>query len=201
MAAHCGIWTHDGCIPGGRGRLRKAGLLTADHGMKRRVEATTVESTGITNGFAGSGFCSAGMLSSATASIAALVVSSRAASRLYSRVTTKHESVLDRATAQRTAVQSAKGRLLRKVISSNECTGALRIDESGAPSARIPGQGFKVVPTLGPPIKGTAAEDAQFCTSARTILLAAYFGNSSLSSSTRARTTLLTPTAIICRCI
>ena len=85
--------------------MRKAGLPTADHGMKRRVEATTVESTGTTNDFAGSGFCSAGMLSSATArsGIAAPVVSSRAASRLYSRVTTKHESVLDRATAQRTA--------------------------------------------------------------------------------------------------
>ena len=47
-----------------------------------------------------------------------------------------------------------------KVISSNECTGAQRMDESGAPSARIPGQGFEVAPTLGPPIKGTATEDA-----------------------------------------
>ena len=174
MATHCGIWTHAGCIPGGGGgRLRRAGLPTADHGMKRRVEPTTVESTGITSGFAGSGCCSAGMLSSVTArsGIAAPVVSSRAASRPYSRVTTKHESVLDRATAQRTAVQSAKGRLLRKVISSNECTGAQRIDESGAPSARIPGWGFEAAPTLGPPIKGTAAEDAQSCTSARTIRL------------------------------
>ena len=80
----------------------------------------------------------------------------------------------DRATTQRTAVQSAKGRLLRKVISSNECTGAQRIDESGAPSARIPGRGFEVAPTLGPPIKGTAAEDAQSCTSARTILAACF---------------------------
>ena len=89
-----------------------------------------------------------------------------------SRFTTKHELVLDRATAQRTAVQLKSGgrRLLRKVISSNECTGAQRIDESGAPSARIPGWGFEVAPTLGPPIKGTAAEDAQSCTSARTIL-------------------------------
>ena len=175
MATHCGIWTHEGCIPGGGGgRLRKAGLPTADHGMKRRVEPTTVESTGITSGFAGSGCCSAGMLSSAAvrSGIAAPVVSSRATSRLYSRVTTtRHESVHDRATTQRTAVQSAKGRLLRKVISSNECTGAQRIDESGAPSARIPGRGFEVAPTLGPPIKGTAAEDAQSCTSARTIRL------------------------------
>ena len=152
--------------------MRKAGLPTTDHGMKRRVEPTTVESTGITSGFAGSGCCSAGMLSSAAvrSGIAAPVVSSRATSRLYSRVTTtRHESVHDRATTQRTAVQSAKGRLLRKVISSNECTGAQRIDESGAPSARIPGRGFEVAPTLGPPIKGTAAEDAQSCTSARTI--------------------------------
>ena len=62
----------------------------------------------------------------------------------------------DRATTQRTAVQSAKGRLLRKVISSNECTGAQRIDESGAPSARIPGRGFEVAPTLGPPINDAA---------------------------------------------
>ena len=176
MATHCGIWTHAGCIPGGGGgRLRRAGLPTADHGMKRRVEPTTVESTGITSGFAGSGCCSAGMLSSAAvrSGIAAPVVSSRATSRLYSRVTTKHESVLDRATAQRTAVQLKSGgrRLLRKVISSNECTGAQRIDESGAPSARIPGWGFEAAPTLGPPIKGTAAEDAQSCTSARTIRL------------------------------
>merc|ERR1711965_675500 len=174
-STHCGIWTHAGCIPGGGGgRLRKAGLPTEDHGMKRRVDPTTVESTGITSGFAGSGCCSAGMLSSAAvrSGIAAPVVSSRATSRLYSRVTTtRHESVHDRATAQRTAVQSAKGRLLRKVISSNECTGAQRIDESGAPSARIPGRGFEVAPTLGPPIKGTAAEDAQSCTSARTIRL------------------------------
>ena len=154
--------------------MRRAGLPTADHGMKRRVEPTTVESTGITSGFAGSGCCSAGMLSSAAvrSGIAAPVVSSRATSRLYSRVTTtRHESVHDRATTQRTAVQSAKGRLLREVISSNECTGAQRIDESGAPSARIPGRGFEVAPTLGPPIKGTAAEDAQSCTSARTIRL------------------------------
>ena len=156
--------------------MRRAGLTTTDHGMKRRVEPTTVESTGITSGFAGSGSCSAGMLSSAAArsGIAAPVVSSRATSRLYSRVTTtRHESVHDRATAQRTAVQLKSGgrRLLRKVISSNECTGAQRIDESGAPSARIPGQGFEVAPTLGPPIKGTNAEDAQSCTSARTIRL------------------------------
>ena len=48
---------------------------------------------------------------------------------------------------------------------------AQRIDESRAPSARIPGRGFEVAPTLGPPIKGTAAEDAQSCTSARTIRL------------------------------
>ena len=154
MATHCGIWTHDGCIPGGGGgRLRKAGLFTTDHGMQRRVEDTTVESTGITSDFAGSGFCSAGMLSSAAvrSGIAAPVVSSRAASQLYSRVTTKHESVLDRANSAAHCRPVAKGRLLRKVISSNECTGALRIDESGAPSARIPGQGFKVAPTLGPP--------------------------------------------------
>ena len=106
--------------------------------------------------------------------IAAPVVSSRATSRLYSRVTTtRHESVHDRATAQRTAVQLKSGgrRLLRKVISSKIGAGAQRIDESGAPSARIPGRGFEVAPTLGPPIKGTAAEDAQSCTSARTIRL------------------------------
>ena len=79
----------------------------------------------------------------------------------------------DRATAQRTAVQLKSGgrRLLRKVISSKIGAGAQRIDESGAPSARIPGRGFEVAPTLGPPIKGTAAEDAQSCTSARTIRL------------------------------
>ena len=78
----------------------------------------------------------------------------------------------DRATAQRTAVQLKSGgrRLLRKVISSKIGAGSQRIDESGAPSARIPGRGFEVAPTLGPPIKGTAAEDAQSCTSARTIL-------------------------------
>merc|ERR1711965_1236775 len=174
-STHCGIWTHAGCIPGGGGgRLRKAGLPTEDHGMKRRVDPTTVESTGITSGFAGSGCCSAGMLSSAAvrSGIAAPVVSSRATSRLYSRVTTtRHESVHDRATAQRTAVQLKSGgrRLLRKVISSKIGAGAQRIDESGAPSARIPGRGFEVAPTLGPPIKGTAAEDAQSCTSARTI--------------------------------
>ena len=70
------------------------------------------ESFRCTNGFAGSGCCSAGMLSSAAvrSGIAAPVVSSRAASRLYSRVTTKHESVHDRATAQRTAVQLNKKR-------------------------------------------------------------------------------------------
>ena len=105
-------------------------------------------------------------------------------SRRHSSVDTDHTRVgqggsqrstractTDRATAQRTAVQLKSGgrRLLRKVISSNECTGAQRIDESGAPSARIPGRGFEVAPTLGPPIKGTAAEDAQSCTSARTI--------------------------------
>merc|ERR1712153_82290 len=39
------------------------------------------------------------------------------------------------------------------MISSNECSGAQRIDESGAPSARIPGWGFEAAPTLGPPIK------------------------------------------------
>ena len=62
----------------------------------------------------------------------------------------------DRATAQRTAVQLKSGgrRLLRKVISSKIGAGAQRIDESGAPSARIPGRGFEVAPTLGPPIKG-----------------------------------------------
>ena len=91
-----------------------------------------------------------------------------------SRFTTKHESVHDRATAQRTAVQLKSGgrRLLRKVISSKVSAGAQRIDESGAPSARIPGRGFEVAPTLGPPIKGTAAEDAHqktygSCTCAR----------------------------------
>ena len=70
------------------------------------------ESFRCTNGFAGSGCCSAGMLSSAAvrSGIAAPVVSSRAASRLYSRVTTKHESAHDRATAQRTAVQLNKKR-------------------------------------------------------------------------------------------
>ena len=41
-----------------------------------------------------------------------------------------------------------------------EGTGAQRMDESGAPSARNPGLGFEVAPTQGPPIKGTAAEDA-----------------------------------------
>ena len=64
-----------------------------------------------------------------------------------------------------------KGTVAAQMISSNECTGAQRIDESGAPSARIPGWGFEAAPTLGPPIKGTAAEDAQSCTSARTIRL------------------------------
>ena len=188
MATHCGIWTHDGCIPGGGGgRLRRAGLTTTDHGMKRRVEPTTVESTGITSGFAGSGSCSAGMLSSAAArsGIAAPVVSSRATSRLYSRVTTKHESVHDRqsdgaahyllatvrVSIDRCQKAHRKGTVAAQMISSNECTGAQRIDESGAPSARIPGWGFEAAPTLGPPIKGTAAEDAQSCTSARTIRL------------------------------
>jgi len=53
--------------------------------------------------------------------------------------------VHDRATAQRTAVQLKSGgrRLLRKVISSKIGAGAQRIDESGAPSARIPGRGFE----------------------------------------------------------
>ena len=94
LALSRGVLSHERRLGGG-GRLRKAGLPTADHGMKRRAEPTTVESTGITSGFAGSGFCSAGMLSSATArsGIAAPVVSS---ARLYSRVTTKHESVHDR---------------------------------------------------------------------------------------------------------
>ena len=73
-------------------------LNPVDHGMKRRVDDTTGESTGSTSGLAGSGFCSAGMLSLAAvrSGIAAPVVSSRATSRLYSRVTTKHESVHDR---------------------------------------------------------------------------------------------------------
>ena len=52
-----------------------------------------------------------------------------------SRFTTKHESVLDRATAQRTAVQSAKGRLLRKVISS-----ILRHIESGSETSALSSQ-------------------------------------------------------------
>ena len=83
----------------------------------------------------------------------------------------------DRATAQRTAVQLKSGgrRLLRKVISSKIGAGAQRIDESGAPSARIPGRGFEVAPTLGPPIKGTAAEDAQSCTSAQLLRQAHVF--------------------------
>ena len=129
--------------------------------VSRSPEPTTVESTGITSGFAGSGCCSAGMLSSAAvrSGIAAPVVSSRATSRFYSRVTTtRHESVHDRATAQRTTfwpkLKSGGRRLLRKVISSNECTGAQRIDESGAPSARIPGRGFEVAPPWGLPSKG-----------------------------------------------
>ena len=85
--------------------LRKEIKMRPRHGMQRRVEDTTVESTGKISGFAGSGFCSAGILSSAAvrSGIAAPFVSSRAASRLHSRVTTKHESVHDRATAQRTA--------------------------------------------------------------------------------------------------
>jgi len=59
------------------GRWDRAGLPTTVHGIERRVEDTTVESTGTTSGFAGSGFCSAGMLSSAAArsGIAELVVS------------------------------------------------------------------------------------------------------------------------------
>ena len=63
-------------------------LNPVDHGMKRRVDDTTGESTGTTSGLAGSGFCSAEMLSSAAVrpGIAAEVVSSRAPSRLYSRV-------------------------------------------------------------------------------------------------------------------
>ena len=40
--------------------MRRVGLTTTDHGMKRRVEDTTGESTGTTSGFAGSGICSPG---------------------------------------------------------------------------------------------------------------------------------------------
>ena len=48
---------------------------------------------------------------------------------------------------------AADGRLLRKVIGSNEGTGAQRIDRSRAPSARTLAVD-EVAPTLGPPIKG-----------------------------------------------
>jgi len=85
--------------------------------------------------------------------------------------------VHDRATAQRTAIQpvgegTAAG--LRNMISSNEGTGAQRMDESRAPSA------LRSKPWLGVrggPHPGAAhqrdcgAEDAQSCTRARTIRL------------------------------
>ena len=69
--------------------------------------------------------------------IAALVVSSRAASRPYSRVTTNE------------ARERAKGRLLRNVISSNEGTGAQRIGEFGAPSLEALARGSRCGPHPG----------------------------------------------------
>jgi len=83
--------------------------------MKRRVEELRGHHCGVDGNLAGSGICSAGMLSSAAArsGIAATVVSSRAASRPYSRVTTKHELCARQSdSAAAHAVQSAKGRLL-----------------------------------------------------------------------------------------
>ena len=64
---------------------------------------------------------------------------------------------------------AADGRLLRKVIGSNEGTGAQRIDRSRAPSARTLAVDSRWPPPWGLPSKGTAAEDAQSCTRARTI--------------------------------
>ncbi|EOD36714.1 hypothetical protein EMIHUDRAFT_200881 [Emiliania huxleyi CCMP1516] len=101
-------------LPDNSLREAKAGLPTADHGMKRRVEPTTVESTGITSGFAGSGCCSAGMLSSGITS--GFAGSGCCSAGMLSSAAARHESVHDRATTQRTAVQSAKGRLLRKEV-------------------------------------------------------------------------------------
>ena len=66
---------------------------------------------------------------------------------------------------------AADGRLLRKVIGSNEGTGAQRIDRSRAPSARTLAVDSRWPPPWGLPSKGTAAEDAQSCTRARTIRL------------------------------
>ena len=66
---------------------------------------------------------------------------------------------------------AADGRLLRKVIGSNEGTGAQRIDRSRAPSARTLAVDSRWPPPWGLPSKGTAAEDTQSCTRARTIRL------------------------------
>ena len=61
--------------------------------------------------------------------------------------------------------------MLRKVIGSNEGTGAQRIDRSRAPSARTLAVDSRWPPPWGLPSKGTAAEDTQSCTRARTIRL------------------------------
>ena len=66
---------------------------------------------------------------------------------------------------------AADGRLLRKVIGSNEGTGAQRIDRSRAPSARTLAVDSRWPPPWGLPSKGTAAEDTQSCTRTRTIRL------------------------------
>ena len=123
-----------------------AGLPTVAHGMKRRVEELRGHHCGVDGNH--QWLCGIGDLlgrnaelsAAARSGIAAKVVSSRAASRPYSRITTKHESVHDRATAQRTPSSRRRDGCLRNVISSNEGTGAQRIGEFGAPSlTRSPG--------------------------------------------------------------